>query len=146
MIKEMIKRRLSCGQYNESGEYETRCDIDFMLETPIEINVLGKEYSLDRIAMFDSYGDCLEIALSDGKLVYEHFDIPYKLRLEILDILEHEQKEGQLKKWCLTEDITENMYELLEDKDTDYCFGCDEEMSEKCTCVKRFYENGDDEV
>lgn len=140
MIKEMIKKQLSCEQYTDSGEYETRCTIDFILKNPINLNILGKEYILDRITMRDMWGYQLQISLADEKRVYNDFLIPYKLRLQILDILEKEQKEGSLKGWDLTEDIYESMYELLDDKDTKYCFGCSEKMNDNCTCIKRFYQ------
>lgn len=140
MIKTMIIHDIESGQYADDGEKYIECDIDFILRKPIHITGLDKECILDRLNLSDSWNGLSLAFMDSDRITYENFPIPYKLRLEILAILESEQEEeGHFQGMCLTDDLIDDMYDLLDKNDTSYCFGCTEQMNDNCTCMKSFY-------
>lgn len=142
MIKEMVKNRLICGQ-DYSGEYTTDCNIDFMLEDKINFSVLGKDYVIDRVKMTTAWSDALELYFCAGETMLEWISVPNYLYLEIYFLLDKEQSGGQLEGWALNDDLYDYFQEIYEKKDTTKCFGCQENMSKKCECMKAMIEHED---
>lgn len=102
-VTEVIKHQLRSGQ-DFTGEYETHCNMDFVLSIPIWINVFDKEYKIDRIKMSTRWDEIVLEYANDEKC-FCCFPVSKTLVHKVMNRVIKEQKEGVMKGWYFTEEL-----------------------------------------
>jgi hypothetical protein len=113
-ITDCIKHHLSCSQ-DESGEYNSSYDIDFILSKPCSFSVYGKKLTIDRIKMTpENWGEELSFRFANAEEVFESFIIPNRFIKLILKRVRQEQKDGLLKGYIFDDVIYDLLLEARE--------------------------------
>jgi len=111
-IIEVKINRLSCGQ-DVTGEYSTSCNVDFLLGEPFKFNVFEQEFEIDRVKMFDWYGDEIGLRYANNKRDFCCFPVSKVFVHKIYNRIVQEQGEGGLLKgW----DFREEIMDILKDE------------------------------
>lgn len=106
-ILKVVKNNLSSRQ-DMSGEYSTNCDIDFILSHPITFNIFDKEFVIDRVKMYDWYGDEIGLKYANAEKSFCCFNVSKVFAHKIYFRIMEEQKEhGVLNGWSLEDSIME---------------------------------------
>lgn len=106
-IVEVINNNLSSSQ-DMSGEYVTNCDIDFVLSSPITFQIFEKEFTIDRVKMFDWYGDEIGLKYASAEKEFCCFEVSKVFTHKIYSRIKEEQKEGGvLAGWSFEETLME---------------------------------------
>ncbi|MCX7988887.1 MAG: hypothetical protein N2647_05535 [Thermodesulfovibrio sp.] len=94
------------------GEYETNFRFELMLKNPIEIDVYGIKYSIDRIVYRSEWGDEEVMFFANESTEFHGFKIPKSMFLSIYRRILKEEKSGALKGWYFSESLREGYKEL----------------------------------
>lgn len=106
-IKEIVIHELY-SQQTYDWEYETKCDIDFLLEDEdiCEFNVLGEVYRIDRIKMTDWYGYEIHLTLASDKKSFDDLIVPKNfINAVYRKVLENQKQGKELKNWSFDDDL-----------------------------------------
>lgn len=109
-FKELVIHHLKCEK-DCCDEYETSCNVDFMLTEPVEFQVFNDKYKIDRVKMFTRWGEVV-FQLSDGRNLYESIRIPRNLYCALYKFIKKSQKHGVLQGWVF-DDLVKDEYESI---------------------------------
>jgi hypothetical protein len=104
-ITEVKVNRLNSYQ-DYSGEYNTNCDVDFILSESITLNVFDKEYVIDRIKMDCRYDEFILEYAQEGKN-YCCFPVSKIFVHKVMNRVIEEQQDGVLKGWVFDDSLME---------------------------------------
>jgi hypothetical protein len=105
-IVEVVKNRLSTSESYPGGEYETSCDVDFILSSTFAFRVFDKEHTIDRVKMGTSW-DTTELYYANSKQRFICFPITKSLIHKVYERIKIEQKSGCLSGYSFEDDIFE---------------------------------------
>lgn len=109
VIKEVVKNALSSSS-NIDGEWNTHCDIDFILDEPCKLNLFDEEITIDRVKMYIQYWEtCLSFANSDN--YFDCFKVPKNFVNAIYRKVLIEQNGGFMKGYSFGEDLLDMLQE-----------------------------------
>lgn len=104
-IKEVVKNHLS-SHCDIDGEWETNCNIDFILEEPCTFKLFDEEITIDRVKMYIQYWEtCLCFANTDTW--FDCFKVPKNFIHAIYKRVLEEQKDGLMKGYSFEDDLME---------------------------------------
>lgn len=105
-VVEVAVHNLRSGQ-EQSGEWVSYIDIDFIIDTPQTFTIFDKTYVIDRIKML-TYYDELVFRLATKDTILEEMEVSKIFVHKIHGMLDNLQKEGEaLHGWALKEDVFE---------------------------------------
>lgn len=94
-----------------TGEYNTNCDVDFMLSEQIQFNIFNKEYVIDRVKMGVKW-DVVTVEYAQKDKVFCCFPVSKIFVHKVLNRVIQEQKGGVLSGWMFADDL----FEILTDE------------------------------
>jgi hypothetical protein len=103
-----VKVKALNSRQDHSGEYETNCDIDFMLSEPISFRVFNQEHTIDRINMGVMWDEVVLVYAQEGK-TFCCFPVSKIFVHKIYNRVIEEQCDGALEGWSFDDGIFENL-------------------------------------
>lgn len=102
-IKEVIKHTLTSYSDME-GEWNTDCNIDFVLEEPCTFKLFEEEITVDRVKMYIQYWET-QLCFANETRWFDCFKVPKNFIHAIYNRILIEQKEGLMKGYSFEDDL-----------------------------------------
>ncbi|ASS76838.1 hypothetical protein CIG75_19085 [Tumebacillus algifaecis] len=102
-IVEVAVHSLSSSQ-DVTGEYQTNCNVDFIMSNKIMFVVFDQQYEIDRIKMTTDWEEVV-LYYANAETYFECFKVSKHLIHKVHDQIVEEQRNGVLDGWSFDDDV-----------------------------------------